>query len=46
MNKVIVDKGIIPSLEKEEDDPNDMPPLVLIEYDSDISHSRGKDRAR
>ena len=34
MNKVIIDKGSIPSLEEEEeDDPNDMPPLVLIEYD-------------
>lgn len=33
MNKVIIDKGSIPSLEEEEDDPNDMPSLVLIEYD-------------
>ena len=34
MNKAIIDKGIIPSPEEEEDDdPNDMPPLVLIEYD-------------
>lgn len=33
MNKVIIDKGSIPSTEEEEDDPNDMPPLVLIEYD-------------
>ena len=33
MNKVIIDKGIIPPSEGEEDDPNDMPPLVLIEYD-------------
>ena len=33
MNKVIIDKGIIPPSEDEEDDPNDMPPLVLIEYD-------------
>lgn len=33
MNKVIIDKGSIPSPEEEEDDPNDMPPLVLIEYD-------------
>nr|DAL84097.1 MAG TPA: hypothetical protein [Caudoviricetes sp.] len=33
MNKVIIDKGSIPSHEDEEDDPNDMPPLVLIEYD-------------
>ena len=33
MNKVIIDKGIIPPSEYEEDDPNDMPPLVLIEYD-------------
>ena len=32
MNKVIIDKGSIPPHE-EEDDPNDMPPLVLIEYD-------------
>lgn len=31
MNKVIIDKGSIPP--SEEDDPNDMPPLVLIEYD-------------
>ena len=33
MNKVIIDKGSIPPSEEEEDDPNDMPPLVLIEYD-------------
>nr|DAE17113.1 MAG TPA: hypothetical protein [Siphoviridae sp. ctbvd11] len=33
MNKVIIDKGCIPSSKEEEDDPNDMPPLVLIEYD-------------
>lgn len=33
MNKVIIDKGSIPPLEEEDDDPNDMPPLVLIEYD-------------
>ena len=33
MNKVIIDKGIIPPSEDEEDDPNDIPPLVLIEYD-------------
>ena len=34
MNKAIIDKGIIHSTEEEEeDDPNDMPPLVLIEYD-------------
>ena len=33
MNKVIIDKGCIPSLEEEEDDPNDMQPIVLIEYD-------------
>ena len=33
MNKLIIDKSIIPSSEEEEDDPNDMPPLVLIEYD-------------
>lgn len=33
MNKVIIDKGSIPSLEEEEDDSNDMPPFVLIEYD-------------
>lgn len=33
MNKVIIDKDSIPSPEDEEDDPNDMPPLVLIEYD-------------
>ena len=33
MNKVIIDKGIIPPSEEEEDDPNDMPHLVLIEYD-------------
>ena len=46
MNKVIIDKGSIPSPEEEEDDPNDMPPLVLIEYDEDIRHSRGKNRAR
>ena len=32
MNKVIIDKGNIPSTE-EEDDLDDMPPLVLIEYD-------------
>lgn len=32
MNKVIIDKGSIPSLEEEEDS-NDMPPFVLIEYD-------------
>lgn len=32
MNKVIIDKGSIPSSEEEED-PNDMPPFVLIEYD-------------
>lgn len=32
MNKVIIDKGSIHSPE-EDDDPNDMPPLVLIEYD-------------
>ena len=32
MNKIIIDKGSIPSPE-EEDDPNDMQPLVLIEYD-------------
>lgn len=33
MNKVIIDKGSIPSPEEKEYDPNDMPPLVLIEYD-------------
>ena len=33
MNKVIIDKGSIPPSEKEEDDPNDTPSLVLIEYD-------------
>lgn len=33
MNKVIIDKGSIPPSEEKEDDPNDMPPLVLIEYD-------------
>ena len=33
MNKVIVDKGIIPPSEEEEDDLDDMLPLVLIEYD-------------
>ena len=33
MNKVIIDKGSIPSTEEEDDEPNDMPPLVLIEYD-------------
>ena len=33
MNKVIIDKGNIPPLEEEDDDPNDMPTLVLIEYD-------------
>ena len=33
MNKVIIDKGIISPSEDEEDDPNDMPPLVLIDYD-------------
>lgn len=32
MNKVIIDKGSIPPSE-EDDDYNDMPPLVLIEYD-------------
>lgn len=32
MNKVIIDKDSIPSLEEEEDS-NDMPPFVLIEYD-------------
>lgn len=33
MNKVIIDKGSIPPHEEEEDDPNDMPLIVLIEYD-------------
>ena len=33
MNKVIIDKGSIPPSEEEKDDPNDMPPFVLIEYD-------------
>lgn len=33
MNKVTIDKGSNPSPEEDEDDPNDMPPLVLIEYD-------------
>ena len=33
MNKLIIDKGNIPPSEEEEDDHNDMPPLVLIEYD-------------
>lgn len=33
MNKVIIDKGGIPPSEEEKDDPNDMPPFVLIEYD-------------
>lgn len=33
MNKVIIDKDSIHPHEEEEDDPNDMPPLVLIEYD-------------
>ena len=33
MNKAIIDKGIIPSSEEDEDDLDDMPPLVLIEYD-------------
>ena len=33
MNNVIIDKVSIPPSEEEEDDPNDMPPLVLIEYD-------------
>jgi hypothetical protein len=33
MNKVIIDKGSIPPSEEKENDPNDMPPLVLIEYD-------------
>ena len=33
MNKVIIDKGNISHSEEEEDDPNDMPPFVLIEYD-------------
>jgi len=33
MNKVIIDKGSIPPHEEEEDDPNDMPPFILIEYD-------------
>ena len=33
MNKVIIDKGKIPSSEEKEDDLDDMPPLLLIEYD-------------
>ena len=33
MNKLIIDKSIISPSEEEEDDPNDMPPFVLIEYD-------------
>lgn len=33
MNKVIIDKGSSLPPEEDEDDPNDMPPLVLIEYD-------------
>jgi hypothetical protein len=33
MNKVIIDKGSIPPSEEKEDDHNDMPPFVLIEYD-------------
>ena len=33
MNKVLIDKDSIHPHEEEEDDPNDMPPLVLIEYD-------------
>ena len=33
MNNVIIDKGSIPSTEEEDDDHNDMPPLILIEYD-------------
>lgn len=33
MNKVIIDKGSIPSNEEEEDDLDDIPPFVLIEYD-------------
>ena len=33
MNKVIIDKGSNPPSEEEEYDPNDMTPLVLIEYD-------------
>lgn len=33
MHKIIIDKGSIPPSEEEEDDPNDIPPLVLIEYD-------------
>lgn len=33
MNKVIIDKGKIPPSEEKEDDLDDMPPLLLIEYD-------------
>lgn len=33
MNKVIIDKGCIPPHEEEEDDLDDIPPFVLIEYD-------------
>lgn len=33
MNKVIIDKGSIPPSEEEEDDSNDMPHFVLIEYE-------------
>ncbi len=33
MNKVIIDKGKILPFEEEEDDLDDMPPLLLIEYD-------------
>lgn len=29
----MIDKGSIPPSEEKEDDPNDMPPFVLIEYD-------------
>ena len=33
MNKVIIDKGKFSPSEEEEDDLDDMPPLLLIEYD-------------
>ena len=33
MNKVIIDKGKVPLSEEKEDDLDDMPPLLLIEYD-------------
>ena len=33
MNKVIIDKGKVSPSEEEEDDLDDMLPLLLIEYD-------------